>query len=186
MREWDTMGTSLDHVMIVGGTPSEWESATPERWGDLVERLGRAVAEAGGRWLTLRPYGGADWAAADRARRGRRWSVATAGGRCVVIVDSTPDGRAGFAGAVQVVPGRKEIDEKCVAEALYAPADAEPDLILIFGPHEHLPPSLVWELAYGELVYSDRPFAVLDEGDVHIAIDAYATRDRRFGGLSPT
>ena len=36
---------------------------------------------------------------------------------------------------------------------LYAPADVEPDLIVILGPHDRLPPSLVWELAYGELVF---------------------------------
>ena len=57
---------------------------------------------------------------------------------------------------------------------------------MIFGRRDHLPPSLVWELAYGELVYTDRPFAVLDEGDVAAALDVFRTRDRRFGGLSPS
>ena len=102
-----------------------------------------------------------------------------------MIVDTTADGRAGFVRAVRSIPGRTEVDEKQIAEALYAPANCEPDVILIFGPRDRLPPSLVWELAYGELVYTERPFVALGEGDVAAAIDVFATRDRRFGGLSP-
>ena len=45
------------------------------------------------------------------------------------------------------------VDEKAVAGVLYAPADVEPDLVLVLGPPTRLPPSLVWELAYGELVF---------------------------------
>lgn len=179
------MGTSLDHVMIVGGTPADWAAATPESWGDLVARLAEVIAAAGGRWLTLRPYGGSEWERVGDVSIAR-WSVTTAGDRCTAIVDTTPDGRVGFARAVATIGGRHEIDEKRVAEALYAPADAEPDLIIIFGPHDHLPPSLVWELAYGELVYFDAPFSTLGEAGVRAAIDAFETRDRRFGGLSPS
>jgi undecaprenyl diphosphate synthase len=178
------MGTSLDHVMIVGGTPAEWVGATPERWGELAQRFGSVAAAAGARWLTLRPYGGPAWSDADIPRH--HWSLPVDGGRCTVIVDASPDGRAGFARAVSSIPGREEIDEKRVAEALYAPADVEPDLIVIFGEHDRLPPSLVWELAYGELVYSDVTFSSADETDLRAAIGVFETRDRRFGGLSPS
>jgi undecaprenyl diphosphate synthase len=178
---------SLDHVMIVGGGPNEWSDATVEHWGERVGRLGSAVADAGGRWLTIRPYG---WPVEVGPRAVTelrpRWMLATDDERCTVIVDSTIDGRAGFARSVAAIPGGAEVDEKRIAEALYTPADCEPDLIVILGRRDHLPPSLVWELAYGELVYTDRPFAVLDEGDVAAALDVFRTRDRRFGGLSPS
>ena len=36
----EVMGTSLDHVMIVGGNPLEWEQATPEGWRDLARESG--------------------------------------------------------------------------------------------------------------------------------------------------
>jgi len=178
------MGSALDHVMIVGGTPADWSGATPESWGDLVRRLGEVVASAGGRWLTLRPYGGPAWRSGSPVHP--RWSLVTAGERCTVIVDASPDGRLGFAHAVASIPGHHEVDEKAVAEALYAPADTEPDLIVIFGERDHLPPSLVWELAYGELVYRDEPFSALGEDAVGDAIAAFERRDRRFGGLSPS
>lgn len=177
------MGTSLDHVMIVGGGPAEWAAATPAAWGDLLERLGRCVADAGGRWLTVRPYGHA--ASNGDAPAADHWSLTVADGRCVVIVDATADGRVGFARAVRSIPRGVDVDEARIAAALYRPADCEPDLIVICGPRDRLPPSLVWELAYGELVYTDRPFAALGEGDVAAALDVFTTRDRRFGGLSP-
>ena len=40
-----------------------------------------------------------------------------------------------------------------MAAALYEPADSEPDLVVVLGPSTQLPPSLVWELAYAELVF---------------------------------
>ena len=51
--------------------------------------------------------------------------------------------------------GRRRSTRRRITEALYGPADAEPDLILVLGPPNRLPPSLVWELAYGELVFLD-------------------------------
>ena len=51
------------------------------------------------------------------------------------------------------LPPGASVDEKAVAGVLYEPADVEPDLVLVLGPPTRLPPSLVWELAYSELVF---------------------------------
>jgi undecaprenyl diphosphate synthase len=67
---------------------------------------------------------------------------------------------------------------------LYKPADVEPDLIVVLGPHDRLPPSLVWELAYGELVFIDRDLpSELSEADLQAAIETFHGRSRRFGRL---
>lgn len=174
------MGTTLDHVMIVGGDDRDWDAMSPARWDDVLDELGGRVADFGGRWLTMRPYGTGSKAP------GARWAREVAGGRAVAIVDSTADGRVAFASAVARIPGGGEVDEKRIAEALYEPAVGEPDLIVILGPADHLPPSLVWELAYGELVYSSQPFGSLDRDLLDEALAAFARRDRRFGGLSPS
>jgi undecaprenyl diphosphate synthase len=43
---------------------------------------------------------------------------------------------------------------------------------------------LVWELAYGELVFVDRDLPTeLSGSDLHAAIEAFHGRSRRFGGL---
>jgi undecaprenyl diphosphate synthase len=46
-----------------------------------------------------------------------------------------------------------------------------------------LPPSAVWELAYGELVFLPLAWDQLDAGDLVDAIADFAKRERRFGGL---
>ena len=178
----------LEHVMVVGGTPKEWDALTQPEWLGLASRLGEAAGAAGARWLTLRPYGPEP---GDAGADGKRvhWHTDTpatgdGSGRCTVIVDSTADGRDGFATAAASIPAGVPIDEQAIARALYAPADAEPDLIVIVGPHDRLPASLVWELAYGELVYVDAPsFHELSAGDLSAAIETYHRRHRRFGGI---
>ena len=169
--------------MVAGGTPKEWDALTRAEWLGLASRLGGAASAAGARWLTLRPYGpepGDDSAGTQPTH----WNVATADGTCTVIVDSTADGRAAFATAAAQVPADQPIDEQAIARALYAPADVEPDLIVIVGPADHLPSSLVWELAYGELVYVDAPsFHELSAADLAGAFETYHRRHRRFGGI---
>jgi Putative undecaprenyl diphosphate synthase len=174
------MGAALEHVMVVGGTPSQWASRDDDDWAATADRLGFVAAEAGARWLTVRPYGPD---AGGASEVGVRWTRETAGGRCTVIVDGTSDGRIEFARAAAAIPSGVEVDERSIDTALYAPADVEPDLILILGAHDHLPPSLVWELAYAELVYSDTPFGALGPEDLAAAIDEFHGRSRRFGGL---
>lgn len=187
------MGTSLEHIMVVGGTPKEWDSLTEPEWLTYATRLGEAAAAAGSRWLTIRPYGPEPGDDASPRRR-RHWHVdaVTPGGGsvgpdgrcCTVIVDSSADGRAAFAAAAAAVPADQPIDERTIAAALYEPATAEPDLIVIVGPHDRLPPSLAWELAYGELVYIDVPsFSDVAAADLGAAIETYQHRHRRFGGI---
>ncbi len=74
-----------------------------------------------------------------------------------MIIDPCGDGRVRFAQAMADLPPDEPINEATVSEMLYAPADYEPDLIVVLGEPTRLPPSLVWELAYGELVF--RPMA---------------------------
>jgi undecaprenyl diphosphate synthase len=104
-----------------------------------------------------------------------------------VLVDPHGDGRERFAEAIRQPPHEIGRDQPVPAEAvtavLYAPADAEPDLVLVLGPPDRLPPSLVWELAYGELVFADAAWDELSTGHLTEAITVFAARQRRFGGL---
>ena len=174
------MGSSLAHVMVVAGTRGEWRDVPAGRWQQLADELGGVVAAAGGAWLTLRAYEeGDESAGADLPR----WHVTAADARCTVIVDPVSDGRERFAEAMRSVPATVAVDEKTIAGALYEPADVEPDLVVILGPPTRLPPSLVWELAYGELVFLPVAFADLGPEHVAAAVDDFHHRRRRFGGL---
>jgi hypothetical protein len=172
------VGTSLEHVMVVGGTPKDWDDIGADDWGALADRLGAVAAAAGARWLTIRPYG-----PHPASSRPEVLSHST-GGPCTVIIQEEADGREAFAAAAAAVPPGALVDEQAIALELYAPADVEPDLIVVLGPHDRLPPSLVWELAYGELVFVDRDLPTeLSEADLRAAIETFHGRSRRFGRL---
>lgn len=186
---WETecVAASLAHVMIVAGTRREWSRFDDVHWQALADELGAVVAAAGCAWLTLRVYeagdDGVDGIDGVDTRRLQRQSVVAAGGDCTVIVDPVSDGRQRFADAMRQVPAGSPVDEKTVAGALYEPAEVEPDLVLILGPPTRLPPSLVWELAYGELVFVPVRFGELRGEHVVAAIEEFHGRRRRFGGL---
>jgi undecaprenyl diphosphate synthase len=162
--------------MVVGGTLREWDALGEARWADRAARLGAVVADVGGRWLTLRAY-----EAGPEPVELARWQIAA--GSCQVIVDPCADGRQRFAEAMNRIGPGQAVTEESVADVLYSPADVEPDLVLVLGPPTRLPPSLVWELAYCELVFHPLAWDELDDAHLVEAIDAFAGRRRRFGGL---
>jgi undecaprenyl diphosphate synthase len=76
-----------------------------------------------------------------------------------------------------------DVTEQRLAATLSAPAPGEPDLVIVLGSATEIPASLVWEIAYAELVYLDAPWQALDAEHLEMAIDDFARRDRRFGGI---
>ena len=79
--------------------------------------------------------------------------------------------------------GPAGVDEAAIAATLMAPAPVEPDLTVILGPSDRLPPSLVWELAYSEIVFLDVRWDDLSAAHIEHSIDEFSRRHRRFGGL---
>ena len=134
---------------------------------------------AGASWLTLRPF---ERGPGAESARPVHPAVVDHGG-CAVIVDPACDGRERLVVALRKLAENHHLDESAVASALLAPAEEEPDLVLLLGSHERLPTSLVWELAYSELVYIDVPWAQLSAQHLADAIAAFQGRHRRFGGL---
>ena len=94
-------------------------------------------------------------------RNGNRISFIAKDG-LVVVVDLCADGRERFAHALNQIKGEsastrqeKEISEENLRAAMLPPGFVDPDLILIFGSPTQIPPSLMWELSYSELVFLD-------------------------------
>lgn len=183
----------LSHVLVCGGTVADWRALSTDGWSRLVDVLTSALQSSGARWLTLCPYAdGPD--RGDRSAVLERIALAVGGtisgnrvsfigrGGIVGIIDVRADGRGRFVDAVNAIQS-DSLDEGMVAASLYAPATDDPDLILVFGNPTRVPPALVWELAYGELVFLDTPWAVCDVEHVHMAVDDFQRRDRRFGGV---
>lgn len=166
----------LRHVMIVGGTLGDWDDLGVQRWDQRVAELGAVAANAGASFLTLRAF-----EEGSRPSGSSRWERSV--DACHVIIDPCGDGRVRFAQAMADLPADEPINEATVSEMLYAPADYEPDLIVVLGEPTRLPPSLVWELAYGELVFRPMEWCELATEHLVEAIADFARRQRRFGAL---
>ncbi len=176
MPQPDPSQQFLRHVMVVGGTLGDWDDLGVKRWDERVSELGAVAANAGATFLTLRAF-----EPGARPSDSTRWERQVDG--CLVIIDPCGDGRARFAQAMAELPADEPINEATVSEMLYAPADYEPDLIVVLGEPTRLPPSLVWELAYGELVFRPMAWNELTKDHLVEAIADFAQRERRFGGL---
>jgi undecaprenyl diphosphate synthase len=170
--------SSLRHALVVGGTFAEWAALDDEQWRARADGLGRLCAQLGVPWLTIRAY---EPGAIEPDARLTPWRRAVDG--CEVIVDPCGDGRQRFADAMRRLDPTDEVNEATVAGVLYEPADSEPDLVVVLGPPTQLPPSLVWELAYAELVFVEASWSDLAASHLAGAIADFSNRRRRFGGL---
>ena len=188
----DTTG-DLAHVLVCAGTIAEWLETTTNEWKLQIDALVKSVGGVGVRWLSIYPYSG-HANATERSvicnsiisvfggqRSGDRVSVIGEQG-LMVVVDTCADGQERFVNAVAQL-GSQEIDEDKLAATLLAPASGEPDLVLILGSPTQVPESLMWELAYSELVFLNVPWLRCDVEHIQMAIDDFQRRDRRFGGV---
>jgi undecaprenyl diphosphate synthase len=57
------------------------------------------------------------------------------------------------------------------------------DLLIRTGGEKRLSDFLLWELAYTELLFTDRMWPDFDASDLDAALQEFRGRERRFGGL---
>ena len=189
----------LSHVLVCGGTLHEWRLASVDEWKLQLDTFVDSVNESGARWLTVCPYAGPSGVEDEIAaivldacggqRHGNRISFIAKDG-LVVVVDLCADGRERFALALNQIKGESvttrqevEISEEILRAAMLPPGFVDPDLILIFGSPTQIPPSLMWELSYSELVFLDVSWRKCNVDHVQMAINDFQRRDRRFGGV---
>lgn len=170
-------GVSLRHVIVVGGSLADWAATPDDQWADRLAELGKVADHVGAHWLVLRPFGPGDEGASPAAHE-------VTVGSCLVTAVPDADGRGRFTRVVAALQADgTAISEATISAALNAPADADPDLVVVIGADHRMPPSLVWELAYSELVYVDTTWQHFGAGHLDDAIGSYAHRHRRFGGI---
>ena len=75
-----------------------------------------------------------------------------------------------------------EIDEEVVGRHLYAPDLPDPDLLIRTSGELRISNFLLWQLAYSELVFTERRWPEFRAEDLQRAVREYAERQRRFGG----
>ena len=108
-----------------------------------------------------------------------------------LLVALSYSGRAELTDAVRRIAARlrdgslraEEIDEGTISANLYAPDVPDPDLIIRTSGEMRISNFLLWECAYSEFYVTPVLWPDFREEDFRAALDAYAARDRRFGGV---
>lgn len=109
--------------------------------------------------------------------------VTMAGKRLLLYVAIDYSSRDAIArAAVEVGAGLKEV----AADAFYSlmARDGEVDLLIRTGGEKRLSDFLLWELAYAELLFTERMWPDFDSEDLDAALVEFRQRERRFGGVT--
>jgi len=192
----------LDHVVLAGGTPAEWLDMSVEEWKERLADIAKGARAGGAHWVTVLPHHGPDFSADDLQKflslmleTTRVAHVSKDSVRLVsdvkhglqIIVDPRADGHLRFAHTIEQLrlsgTDPESVDELALTKSIMAPAQQDVDLVIILGPPNQIPDSMVWELAYSELVFLDMSWSELSDTHLELAIDDFNRRHRRFGGL---
>ena len=98
---------------------------------------------------------------------------------------SARDALVAAAGRVaQGMSPTREAFEQSLCEAIHAPSGTrDVDLLIRTGGEQRLSDFLLWESAYAELYFTDVLWPDFTGADLASAVQAYAARDRRYGGV---
>ena len=168
--------------------PSARRSGQPDV--SVPEVPGLRVRPPDGQWCALQRHraSGPDPGfpqTQHRARRGaneRRRPLSTSGLRWTI----RPAMRCWRRPAVspQGIPPTREAFERAMYESIHAPSGTrDVDLLIRTGGEQRLSDFLLWESAYAELYFTDVLWPDFTEADLASAVQAFAVRDRRYGGI---
>ena len=76
-----------------------------------------------------------------------------------------------------------DIDEETISDHLYTAGMPDPDLLVRTAGEMRISNYLLWQISYAELYVSNVLWPDFDEGELHNALRAFASRNRRFGAL---
>lgn len=89
--------------------------------------------------------------------------------------------------AADVAEGRvrpQDVDVDMISQRLETAGIPDPDLIIRTSGEQRLSNFLLWQAAYAEFVFLPINWPDFDKAALLTAIDEYARRDRRFGGVT--
>jgi undecaprenyl diphosphate synthase len=155
--------------------------------GEVIDRELNALHENGVRLLHI---GRRDRLAPALQSAIERAIVLTKDNRRITLcVALDYGGRAEIVDAVQRLLAERvrpeDVTEETFARYLNIAGVPDPDLVIRTGGEMRLSNFLLWQTAYAEYYATDRCWPDFGEDEVRRALDAYAQRQRRFGGLAP-
>ena len=88
--------------------------------------------------------------------------------------------------AFEAADGRvkpSDIDQAAVAARLYTAGLPDPDLLIRTSGEQRISNFLLWQLSYAEFYFSKTYWPDFKEADLLLALEDYASRKRRYGGI---
>jgi undecaprenyl diphosphate synthase len=161
--------------------PADEVQALMEIFGETIDReLGDLAEEGVHTRFVGRRDRAPEWLQAKMAEleqatvsksRLKLWIAFDYGGRAEIVE-----------AARRLVESGEPVDEESFARHLYAPEMPDPDLVVRTSGEVRVSNFLLWQLAYAELVFSEKLWPDFGPEDLRAAAAEYARRRRRFGG----
>ncbi len=82
-----------------------------------------------------------------------------------------------------IASGKKEVTEADVSAALYTSLLPDIDLVIRTSGEQRLSNFFMWQCAYAELYFTDVLWPDFDDKELDKALDWFASRGRRYGGI---
>src|SRR5215210_207842 len=169
-ENWSRPAGEVDSLMDIFGETIERELPDLARQGVRTRFIGRRDRAPDELLEQMRGLE-AETAGNDRLNL---WIAFDYGGRAELVAAVRRLAESGVAAA--------DIDEDLLRANLYAPELPDPDLLIRTSGELRISNFLLWQLAYSELVFTERWWPDFDEDDLRQACLEYAGRKRRFGG----
>jgi undecaprenyl diphosphate synthase len=77
-----------------------------------------------------------------------------------------------------------ELDDELISSYLYTHEYPDPDLVIRTSGETRISNFLLWQIAYAELYFTDTLWPDFDRAQFSIALQSFASRLRRYGGLT--
>jgi len=187
----------VDYLTVYSFSVENW-SRPPEEVQSLLALLHRFIrndlAELQSNNVRVKVIGAREGLAAEIAALLREAEQTTAANTGLTLVVAFNYGArqeiaaAARALAEEVAAGRlrpQDIDAEVIARRLDTADIPDPDLIIRTSGEQRLSNFMLWQAAYAELLFVPVHWPDFSRADFEAAIDEYAQRDRRFGGLAP-
>ena len=76
------------------------------------------------------------------------------------------------------------IDEQAISDHLYTAGSDDPDLLVRTAGEMRISNFLLWQISYAEIWVTEKCWPEFDETTLHEAVEDFAARHRKFGGLN--
>jgi undecaprenyl diphosphate synthase len=190
LRACDDAG--IEVLSLYAFSTENWTRPRPEVQGLMrlfSETLDREIEELHQNGIQLRVTGRREGLSSSLQKK-VEWAEALTRGnrRRVLNLLINYGGRAEIVDACRrlLAAGRspEEVDEAVLGAALYNPDLPDPELVIRTAGEQRISNFLIWETAYSEFHSTETLWPDFDAPDLRRALDAYTSRERKFGGLT--